>query len=272
MLPALDNFVAYGTETMVQNPSYLAGLIDMVQVIFQEEKVGGMDRICGCKLAESVMINLRGHVDQHIPIFVELAMNAILGNEPKVKSYRLHLMEMIINAIYYNTFISLQVLESNGWTNRFFSFWFSSIELFTRVHDKKLSIMAISSLLTLNADQVPRSVQQGWPRLLQGAVRLFQTLPAAIKSKASLSLSCEAEFFADFIRLDREEMSKEGDFQLNDDDDEEPDETWGPDEEWTNDGEEEAEGDVKDESAAYLDFLNEEVSTAPSAYKHQISG
>jgi hypothetical protein len=78
--------------------------------------------------------------------------------------------------------LTLQVLEAKGWTNKFFSLWFSNIDSFTRVHDKKLSITAIVALLTLNPDQVPVSVQQGWPRLLQGIVRLFQTLPAATKS------------------------------------------------------------------------------------------
>jgi hypothetical protein len=79
--------------------------------------------------------------------------------------------------------LALHVLESNQWTNKFFSLWFSNIDSFARVHDKKLSIAAIVSLLTLNADQVPVSVQTGWPRLLQGIVRLFQTLPSAQKSK-----------------------------------------------------------------------------------------
>tara|TARA_R110002060_G_scaffold25256_9_gene34494 strand:+ start:1706 stop:1933 length:228 start_codon:yes stop_codon:yes gene_type:complete len=63
--------------------------------------------------------------------------------------------------------LALHILETNGWTNKFFSLWFSNIDSFTRVHDKKLSIAAIVALLTLNADQVPTSVQQGWPRLLQ---------------------------------------------------------------------------------------------------------
>ncbi len=90
---------------------------------------------------------------------------------------------MVINAIYYNPVLALRTLESNGMTNKFFSSWFSNIENLTRVHDKKLSIAAISSLLTLSADEVPSSVQLGWPRLLQGVVRLFQTLPAAIKRK-----------------------------------------------------------------------------------------
>ncbi len=187
MLPALDNFVSYGADAMIQNPAYIEAVVGMVQDIFQDEKVGAVERICGCKLAEALMLNLRGHVDQYIPQFVEIAMTVLNDNGVKVKSYRIHLMETIINAIYYNPLITLGVLESKGWTNKFFSTWFSNIENFTRVHDKKLSIAAISALLILRASDVPTSVQQGWPRLLQGAVRLFQTLPAAMKRMCSLS-------------------------------------------------------------------------------------
>ena len=45
---------------------------------------------------------------------------------------------------------------------------------------------------------------------------------------------------------------------MNSDEDEDEQDAWEGDAEWTNDGED-AEGDVKDESAAYLEFLNEEV-------------
>lgn len=241
MLPALDNFVSYGVDVMISHPTYMDALVGMFSDIFHDDKVGGMDRICGCKLAESIMLNLRGHVDRHVPLFIAVAMKDLTSVELKVKSYRIHLMEMVINAIYYNPPMALQVLESNSWTNKFFSSWFSNIESFKRVHDKKLSIVAISALLTLNANEVPNSVQQGWPRLLQGVVRLFQTLPAAEKN--------------------REEATREGDLQLNDDDDEDDeeaagqwdDEVEGPEDD--NDAE-----DVEDESAAYLEFLTEEVS------------
>ena len=182
MLPALENFVNYGSAALIQNPSYLEAVIDMVRVIFKDDKVGGVDRICGCKLAEVLMLSLRGHIDNYLPEFISLAMTVLTNEELKVKPYRIHLMEMVINAIYCNPQLTLHVLETNGWTNKFFSLWFSSIDVFTRVHDKKLSICAITSLLVLPADQVPASVLPGWPRLLQGIVRLFQTLPAAMKS------------------------------------------------------------------------------------------
>ena len=265
MLPALDNFVAYGSERLLQNPGYLQAMVSMVQETFLSDRFGGVDRICGCKLAESMMLNLRGHVDQHIPTFVELGMTKLMTDEPKVKSYRVHLMEMIINAIYYNASLALHVLESNGWTNKFFSLWFSNIESMTRVHDKKLSIAAIVALMGLRADQVPASVQQGWPRLLQGIVRLFQTLPAAIKSESAPHLS--SIFSSDITvgtpltaRLqDREEATRE-DFTPADDGEDEvdaDDQGWGEDGNWVGEYDE-VEGDVNDESAQYIDFLHEE--------------
>lgn len=181
MLPALDNFVTFGSFTLTQNPAYLQALVGMVEDIFHDEKVGGVDRICGCKLSEALMLNLRGQVDQYIPTFISLAMAVLNSNETHAKSYRIHLMEMVINAIYYNPLLSLQFLESKEWTNKFFSTWFSNMDIFTRVHDKKLCIVAISALLTLRGNDVPASVQPGWPRLLQGISKLFQTLPAALK-------------------------------------------------------------------------------------------
>lgn len=183
MLPALENFITFGAPTMIQNRQYIDSVVGMVSDIFHDEKVGGMDRICGCKLAECILIHLRGQVDQYIPTFVELAMHSLLAHDHKVKSYRVHLIEMVVNALYYNPILALRVLEANGWTNKFFSSWFSNIGSFTRVHDKKLSILAISSLLTLRADEIPTSVQTGWPRLLGGILQLFNTLPAAEKSK-----------------------------------------------------------------------------------------
>lgn len=241
MLPALENYVNYGTETLIQNRSYLEAIVDMIRTIFKDDKVGGVDRICGCKLAEIIMLNMRGHVDDYVPEFIMLASTILFNDEPKVKSLRIHLMEVIVNAIYYNGPLTLHVLESNGWTNKFFSLWFSSIDNFTRVHDKKLCISAICSLLTINGQNVPVSVQQGWPRLLQGIVRLFQTLPAALKN--------------------REEAKKEENYEFDETFEDEDDE-WELENDWANEAGDDLE-DIKDESQAYLDFLNEEVCFLP---------
>lgn len=168
MLPALDNFVQFGVPQLIQKSEYVEALYTMVSDMFNDPKVGGIDRICACKLAEAMMLSLPGHIDNCVNGFINMAMTVLTSPEGvKFKSYKIHLMEMVINAIYYQPILALQVLESKGWTNKFFSLWFGSMDSFTRVHDKKLCIVAIVALLGLPADQIPTSVSVGWPRLLQ---------------------------------------------------------------------------------------------------------
>jgi len=186
MLPALDNYVSYGYEMLKQNPEYMEAIFDIIQTIFTNDRLGAMDRICGCKLAEAVLLNMRGHVDKYLNHFIEIAMQCLLA-PCEIKSYRVHLMEMVINCIYYNPSATLQVLERQGWTNKFFSLWFSNIENFNRVHDKKLSIVAIVALIQLPPDQVPPSIQPGWTKLMSGIVSLFHTLPLAMKNREEIS-------------------------------------------------------------------------------------
>lgn len=248
MLPALNNFVSYGKERLVQHPPYLTAMVGMVEDIMHDQKVNGVDRICGCRLAEALMLHLPGGpMNPFLPKFIELGMHKLIEQKNPVKSLKIHLLEMIINTIYYNPGLSLAYLEQHGWTNKFFSLWFGNIELFRRVHDKKLCVAAISALLTIRAENVPQSVQTGWPRLLTGATYMFKTLPAAEKH-----------------REETQKNENEGGFDSDD--------LYGSDEaeDWT---EEEntpwggvnasevpdtTKGDIKDESQAYLDFLSEE--------------
>ncbi|KAH8660673.1 nonsense-mediated mRNA decay protein-like protein [Tricladium varicosporioides] len=250
MLPALDNFVQYGQQHLIQTPQYLEAMFGMVQDMFVDDKVGGVDRICACKLAEGIMLSLRGHADQYVAQFIEMAMFKLNATDVKVKSYKIHLMEMVINAIYYNPVLALHVLETKGWTNRFFSLWFSSIDSFSRVHDKKLSIAAIIALLSINADQIPQSVQTGWPRLLQGVCKLFASLPAAQKKRDDVL---------------KDDFPLDGSTYDDDDDDQ-----WaGDDNAWNEETEPEEESDAKDESSAYLEFLNEEAQKFQNLEDHE---
>ncbi len=62
---------------------------------------------------------------------------------------------------------------------------------------------------------------------------------------------------------DRAEVTKEEDFSIGDDDEEEEEDDWEGNVDWGDEAAEEAEEDVRDASAAYLEFLNEEVRKYP---------
>lgn len=73
-------------------------------------------------------------------------------------------------------------------------------------------------------------------------------------------MSAAHNFFFDWkltLYTDREEATKEENFDLSTDYEEEEDDEWETNADWENEEGEEVE-DVKDESTAYLEFLNEE--------------
>jgi hypothetical protein len=74
MLPSLDNFVSYGTDVFRARPAYRQKALDIYITALSSDHLGENDRVNGCKLAESLLLNLRGHIDDvsallSIPIF-----------------------------------------------------------------------------------------------------------------------------------------------------------------------------------------------------------
>jgi hypothetical protein len=63
MLPSLDNFVSYGSEVIKSRPDYKQMLVDIYTTALTNDQLGENDRVNGCKLAESVLLNLRGSID-----------------------------------------------------------------------------------------------------------------------------------------------------------------------------------------------------------------
>lgn len=71
MLPSLDNFVSYGSEVIKSRPDYKHMLVDIYTTSISSDQLGENDRVNGSKLAESILLNLRGNVDD-VCVFVML--------------------------------------------------------------------------------------------------------------------------------------------------------------------------------------------------------
>jgi hypothetical protein len=69
MLPALDNFVSFGGDVIKSRPHYIDMLADIYTESIANDQLGQSDRINGCKLAESLLLHLRGGID-HVGYFV----------------------------------------------------------------------------------------------------------------------------------------------------------------------------------------------------------
>jgi hypothetical protein len=161
MLPSLDNFVSYGTEVLKARPDYRLKVLDMYRTAMTSPQLGDNDKINGCKLAESMLLNLHGHVDDQLQDIITIAADHI--DKGETASFRLANLEILVNAVLYNASAALHFMEAYkpGFSRTFFERWFVAINSdnkLPRVHDKKLSILALCKLLEMEAGAIPEGL------------------------------------------------------------------------------------------------------------------
>ncbi|KAK9371093.1 armadillo-type protein [Lipomyces kononenkoae] len=247
LLPALENYIIYGAEEMKTNSNYIAAMIDIVNTVFtSDERLGAIDRTDACRLVQTLLLNLRGGMDNCISYLVGISLGRLRDETEalKNKAYLVSLIEITVNCLYYNPLLTFRVLEESSQTANFFNIWFSNMPSFSRVHDKKLSIMAILGIITLPDEHVPESIRPGFPQLLHGLLQLLQTLPDALKRREELSKEFEggdAPYYGGMDSLST------GDWDDEDED-----------------------GDLEDtQGNEYLEFLNKEASRLESKAKYE---
>ena len=63
MIPTLDNFLSYGSDVFKSRADYRNMIVDIYTTVLTSDNLGENDFINGSKLADSILLNLRGHVD-----------------------------------------------------------------------------------------------------------------------------------------------------------------------------------------------------------------
>ncbi|TFK52379.1 ARM repeat-containing protein [Heliocybe sulcata] len=189
MLPSLDNFVSYGTDMFKSRGDYRQMVIDIYTTSITSSQLGENDRVNGCKLAESVLLNLRGHVDDALPTFVKTSVD--LWDKAETTALKLANLEVLINAILYNPSAALHLMENYrpGTSRTFLDRWFKANDSdngLPRVHDKKLTIMAFCALMEMDPGDVPETLKEGWPHIVRGVLKTFKDLPRAIAARQAL--------------------------------------------------------------------------------------
>lgn len=124
---------------------------------------------------------------QKLPRIITIAMKQ-LDPPPKTRSLRLANLNVLVNAILYNTTLTFQIIEtlSPNSSRLVFDKWFKSMNEeggLPRVHDMKLSIMAMCGLLELEDGSIPPALKEGWASILPGLLAVFKQLPEAVDRK-----------------------------------------------------------------------------------------
>jgi hypothetical protein len=109
-----------------------------------------------------------------------------LDPPPKTRSLRLANLNVLVNAILYNASATFQIIEglSPNFSRVVFDKWFKSMnekDGLPRVHDMKLSLMAMCGLLELEESAIPPSLKEGWASIVPAVLAIFKKLPEAMQ-------------------------------------------------------------------------------------------
>lgn len=182
---------------------------------------------------------------QSLQLIITTALSQL--DSASTPSFRLANLEVLINAVLYNPTAALHLMESTqqGAARAFFDRWFAAINgnnLLPRVHDKKLSILALCALIELPPTSVPESLQSGWPGIVGGILTIFKDLPKAVAARKALQDSLAED-------SEEDELVEEKILNLNDD-----------------------EEDVWDEDSAYMEMLANEGARLREKQEKSVSG
>eukprot|EP01129_Flabellula_baltica_P009647 TRINITY_DN3970_c0_g1_i1.p1 TRINITY_DN3970_c0_g1~~TRINITY_DN3970_c0_g1_i1.p1 ORF type:complete len:994 (-),score=208.64 TRINITY_DN3970_c0_g1_i1:21-3002(-) len=153
LTPILDNCIYYGTEEFMSGP-HLGYAYNIFEYGMTSEYVSQTEWGEACKLIEVVMLCCRGALDHAIPSIINLALGRL--NDVSYSGVKLLLMETIINAIYYNPQIAFSHLNQLNMINNFWNELESVVPDFKRSHDAKLTALALTSILTVPSNQLPK--------------------------------------------------------------------------------------------------------------------
>ncbi|CAH7681945.1 hypothetical protein PPACK8108_LOCUS14621 [Phakopsora pachyrhizi] len=122
---------------------------------------------------------------------MKIIQRGITNVEPVItKPLLMHSLEVLLNLICHNPRLTIKLLVKNGWSNGFFGEWFSRLDCFKRTHDKKLTVLAICSILGAGLEEGGDClfVQSSGGQLLIGALKVFENLPQSIKGRYELEM------------------------------------------------------------------------------------
>eukprot|EP00835_Amoeboradix_gromovi_P004758 NODE_393_length_9450_cov_0.506791.p1 type:complete len:858 gc:universal NODE_393_length_9450_cov_0.506791:4807-7380(+) len=186
MIPCFDNFIQYGKEQILQDTSTIYNINQLISSLFHSGCIDS-DKIPGCLLIETILLHLRGHVDALIPVYVDMALYFLNDlqkqrNSQESTDFRICLIEIVLNCIYYNPVITLALLDSKKCVDDIFGFMIHQHELFRRLHDKKLLILCCCTIMTCPLQSVPPTIQHQLPKLLVFIAHRLQNYQDCINS------------------------------------------------------------------------------------------
>lgn len=183
----LRNYMVFGAEDLATTPELNIRFVKIISLVIlgEDGSVDYNDIVLACELAQTLILSLQHNASPYIAelsktILPVLASNQVDAQHVRNNSLTVALVNYVGSCLIYDCLTTVRLLEEYSHLDSFITQWYALIPQLKRVYDIKLSILALSSLLT-NGD-----ILQKLPALASGIgsklSSLFNELPAAIRN------------------------------------------------------------------------------------------
>ncbi|KAK7477196.1 hypothetical protein BaRGS_00031581 [Batillaria attramentaria] len=221
MMPALHNYVTVDTDAFLSKPQNMEIIYDMCKTVLTGD-VGEDAEVHAAKLMEVVLLQCSGKVDPVLPSFVELALQR-LTREVQTSELRTMCLQVVIAALYSRPQLLLDTLAAMRMPNvqgsilgQFLKQWLHDADCFLGLHDRKLSVLGLCSLLSMTNTR-PQEVTSAASEILPSMLLLFQGLKRAYASRAQEEEESdddhqneEVDHEAEVLASDEDDIDEEG--------------------------------------------------------------
>lgn len=221
-LPALKNYLVYGSEMIKSNEEIQTIMVRLIMKILMfkpddddddDDEIGSNDICQISELGTYFILSLdQKSASKYVGHLIEQSMKYLLTEDPAYKSNnnKIQIINVILSSIVIDPHSSLQKLMELNMFNNIMEIWFSLTDKLTRVFDLKLNILATISILSIPTDGLNQiGLGQALGSLGVNLSKLVIKLPEAISNLEKKRREYEPGFENDW--------SNEETYDLNED-------------------------------------------------------
>ncbi|GJQ71192.1 hypothetical protein Trydic_g1090 [Trypoxylus dichotomus] len=181
MMPALHNYITVDTDAFLSDEQRLLAIYNICKEVLSRD-LGEDPEAHAAKLLEVVLLQCRGRIDGAAPLLVELVASRLL-REIRTSELRTMLLQVLIAVLYYNPPLLFSVLEKMpDFSNHFIKQWIKDVDCFLGVHDRKICVLGICTLISL--PQKPQVLVELASKIMPALIMLFEGLKKAYAARA----------------------------------------------------------------------------------------
>jgi hypothetical protein len=175
IVPPIDNFISKGTDVFLSDAKNVEMIMQVIAFYMNDKEAVEKESQAAAMLASVLLQHCRGRIDHVISQLLQMIIQQLSTCE--TTALRILLVDCICDALLYNMIGTLSVMEKTNCTMAVFKMWLDTIPKMQRVYDKKLTVLALTTLLNHNdLAQLPKPISSNIHMIIHHCIKLVMKI------------------------------------------------------------------------------------------------